>query len=84
MEDKLISIPAENIQMEFEVEGQSYVVFTNSDAPNEGDLLYFAKKEILEDGTIFIRDIQSDEEYAQVEKEFNKILDLMEDDENEN
>lgn len=81
MENELIEISKENIYLEFNFKDQAYVVISKSQDLQEGDEISIAKMDLL-DGERIIRNIESDEEYEEVEKEFERILDeYMEDDE---
>ena len=81
MENILIDIPEENIYLEFNFKNQAYVVISNSQDLQEGDEISIAKLDFL-DGERIIRNIESDEEYQEVEKEYERVLEkYMEDDE---
>lgn len=81
MENNLIEIPEENIYLEFNFKNQAYVVISNSQDLQEGDEISIAKLDFL-DGERIIRNIESDEEYQEVEKEYERVLEkYMEDDE---
>ena len=76
MNEELIQIPEENILMEFYIEDQEYVVFTET--PEEEEyLIYFAKRDYLEEHYI-LRNIESDDEYNMVLAKYEELLALME------
>lgn len=77
MNNDLIEINEENIQMNFYIDDQEYVVLTEKPEINEGDSLYFAKKEYLDNQNIIIRNIESDEEYNRVLSKYEELLSMM-------
>lgn len=79
MNKELIEINEENIQMNFYIDDQEYVVLTEKPEINEGDSLYFAKKEYLDSQNIIIRNIESDEEYNRVVSKYEELISMMED-----
>ena len=81
MNNELINIPDENIVMEFQINGQNYVVLSNYEELQEDDVVFFAKKDFIENGDCIIRDIESDEEYNEVIKVYEKIINGFEEDE---
>lgn len=82
MNNNLIEFSEENIFLEFELEDQRYVVISQSPDLVEGDEIYLAKIDIVDNERI-IRSIESDEEYQEVEKEYERIVEeYLEDDEN--
>lgn len=77
MENTIINIESKYIKYRFLYNEQRYVLICLVDEPSEDDEMYLAKEEILEDGTVIIRNIESDEEYIRVEEEFERqMLDL--------
>lgn len=74
MENELVEISEENIYLEFNFKDQVYVVISKSQDLQEGDEICIAKMDLL-DGERIIRNIESDEEYEEVEREFERILD---------
>ena len=80
MFDEVIEIPEENIFMDFELDGQKFIVFSNSPELNEGDDVFFAKQDIV-DGVRLIRNIEDDEEFAKVEAEYERRLEILGEDE---
>ena len=74
MTEKLINIPKQNIQLEFKLEDQSYVLLSEFPELDDDVNMYFAKLDILEDGTRFIRNIESDEEYEKVLNVYNTFM----------
>jgi len=73
MDNELMSIPEENIFLEFLFEDELYSVLSKEEVLDEGDEVYFAKVKFVDDVKVFIG-IDSDEEYNRVLGEFQKIL----------
>lgn len=73
MENGLVLIPEKNIFLEFALNKQKYIVFSKTLELQEGDKIYFAKVDYL-DGQKIARSIESDKEYIEVEKEYERIL----------
>ena len=81
MENDIIVIPEENIYLEFYFEDQMYAVISKTSELTEDSEVYFAKEDIV-DGMKLMRNIESEEEYDKVLKEYERILnDYMEDEE---
>lgn len=76
MENKLIEIKEEQIQLNFILDDTEYIVFTENEIPEEGDDLYFAKINYLDDGEEFLVNL-SDEEYEKAKKEYESYLELV-------
>ena len=79
MNNDLIEINEENIQMNFYIDDQEYVVLTEKPEINEGDALYFAKKEYLDSQSIILRNIENNEEYNRVLSKYEELINMMED-----
>ena len=83
MENSIIEISDENIFLEFNYKDQMYVVISNSTNLDEDDEVCIAKIDFIDEQRI-IRNIESDEEYEEVEKEYERILgEYLEDEEND-
>ncbi len=80
MFDEIVEIPEENIFMEFELDGKKIVVFSNSEELDEGAEVFFAKENEM-DGERIIRNIEDREEYERVVAEYERLLSLIEEDE---
>lgn len=80
MFDEIIEIPEENIFMDFELDGQKFIVFSNSSELEEDDEIFFAKENTV-DGIRIIRNIEDNEEYEKAVAEYERRLDLFGDDE---
>lgn len=76
MFDEVITIPKENIFMNFVLDNQNYVVFSNNPELNEGDDIFFAKEDYMDEIKI-IRNIEDRNELEKVENEYNRILNLL-------
>lgn len=83
MEEKLIQIPNENIIICFYIEQQEYIVFADNPEIVEGDQIYFAKREYINDETSIIRNIENEDTYNTVTTKYQSILQNMEEKENE-
>lgn len=83
MIDKIISVPKQNIHFQFKLEEQSYVLLSDVPELDEDVNVYFAKLDILEDGTRFIRNIESDDEYEKVLKFYNEFINNIGDSDDE-
>lgn len=80
MFDEIIEIPDENVFMEFELDGNKIVVFSDKDELDEGDVVFFSKENEIE-GERVIRNIEDREEYERVVAEYERLLSLIEEDE---
>lgn len=76
-ENSLMEISMNNVAFQFNLNNQTYVLITE-DEEMDSDEGYLAKLEELEDGTLFIRAIDDEEEYKIAETEFNKLIDELE------
>lgn len=83
MDKDLIQIPDENIHMSFHINDQEYIVLSESQELNEGDDIYFAKRDRFHGGNSIIRSIESDEEYNSVINKYDEIINAMEENEYE-
>ena len=83
MENQLITIPTENIICEFELEDNHYCAFSETEELIEGENMYFAKMDELDDEFVILRNIESDEEYARVLQKYNEITNLIGDEDYE-
>ena len=82
MENNLIQFEDENVLMRFLMGKQEYVVLCENENVQEGDDIYFAKLDITDDGIPIVRNIEDDKEYDEVIKYYEKILnEVGEDDE---
>lgn len=85
MNNELIEILDKNVLMEFEFEEQDYVVLIDEDEYDKEEQdayrVYFAKKDYLEDGTAIVRNIEDNEQYERVLKEYEKLIQIMMEDE---
>ncbi len=84
MEDSLIQFEDENILMRFLMGDQEYAVLCENENAQEGDDIYFAKIDITDDGIPIARNIEDDKEYDAVIKYYEKILNEVGDDDEEN
>ena len=75
-DNALITIPEDNIYMEFEIGEQSYIAFSEQSSDEEELDMMFAKVDMI-DGMKIIRNIEDDAEYERVVKEFNDRLELF-------
>lgn len=69
----IIEIPEDNIYMEFSIDNQDYVVFTEDDRDTEEMSVMFAKCDVI-DGKRILRNIENNEEYEMAVNEFNRRI----------
>ena len=74
MDNLVINLEEKYVQYRFNYNGNTYVLICLQEEPTEEDEMYFAKEDVLEDGTKIIRDIESDEEYKEIRKECQKQM----------
>ncbi len=84
MGDSLIQFEDGNILMRFLMGEQEYAVLCENENAQEGDDIYFAKLNITDDGIPIVRNIEDDKEYDSVIKYYEKILNEVGDDDEEN
>lgn len=77
-DNALVRIPNENIYMEFILNNQNYVVFTDDEEDVEEMEMMFAKADFV-DGNRVLRNIESSEELEQVVQEFYRRLEWVAD-----
>lgn len=77
-DNTLAEIPEENIYMEFDINNQDYIAFSEDSEENEELNMMFAKVDIIY-GNKILRNIETSEEYESVLNEFNRRLVLIED-----
>jgi len=70
-DNEIIQIPQDKIYMEFDINNQSYIAFTEDSEEVEEMEMLFAKVDLLE-GNRILRNIETEEEYTAVINEFNK------------
>lgn len=75
-DNSIIDIPEERIYMEFLVNNQNYIAFTENSNETEEIEMMFAKVEFI-DGKKILRDICTSEEYENVVNEFKKRLEMV-------
>ena len=73
MENELIIIPEENIFLEFFIGNQMYAVISDCTQLSKDGEIYFVKIDFLNEQKI-ARNIESEKEYKEVEKEYERIL----------
>lgn len=78
MNNELIKLKQENIKYRFVLDNQVYVLISFNPDTTKSEELYFAKEDILDGQTIFIRSISSNEEYKKVVRAFEKQMREME------
>ena len=84
MENLIINVEEEHIKYRFQYKNNVYVLISFSKELIENEDVYFAKQDVLEDGTIIIRNIESDSEFKEVKREFKKqMIDIGEDEDDE-
>lgn len=85
MDNNLIIVNDENIIMQFRIDDgdQEYIVYSDTPGPSDDDTVYFAKINMTEEGYNVMRNIENDEEYRKVLEQYNKIIEAMGDDSNE-
>ena len=76
--DTIIEIPEEKIYMEFNINNQNYIAFTEDPPETEEMEMIFAKVNFI-DGNKVIRNIETTEEYETVVNEFYRRLELVSD-----
>ena len=81
MENQLLEIPEKNIFLEFVLDGQLYAVLSKEEELDEGSEIYFAKVEYLDEIKI-IRNIENDNEYEKVLREYERLCDTYGEGEN--
>ena len=72
----VIEIPEEKIYMEFNVNNNNYIAFTEDSNDKEEMEMMFAKVDFM-DGNKILRNIEKAEEYEIVINEFNRRLELV-------
>jgi len=75
-DNEIIQIPQDKIYMEFDINNQSYIAFTEDSEEVEEMEMLFAKVDLLE-GNRILRNIETEEEYTAVINEFNKRLQIV-------
>lgn len=75
--NSIIEIPDENIYMEFKLNGQDYMAFSDDNDSEEMNMM-FAKVDYLDDSKI-LRNIEDKNELQDVINEFNRRLVFMAD-----
>ena len=83
MDKKTIGISLENIKFNFELNSERYFLISQNDYEEDEENLFFVKMHLLEDGSIYFKEIESDEEYNQVLIKFEEIMSLVEEVTNE-
>lgn len=81
MDNLIVNLEEKHIKHRFIYNDQVYLLICLQDDPTEKDEFYFAKESYLEDGTIIVRNIEEDEEYSAVKREFQKRMIDVGDDE---
>lgn len=84
MKDSLIQFEDGNILMRFLIGEQEYAVLCENENVQEGDDIYFAKLDITDNGITILRNIEDDKEYDTVIKYYEKILNEVGDNDEEN
>lgn len=83
MDNDIITIPEENIYLEFCLNNQMYAVISKTTELSEESEVYFAKEDYDENIKI-MRNIEDEDEYNKVLKEYERIInEYMEEDEDE-
>ena len=77
-DSKLLEIPDDNIYMEFELNGQSYIAFTESSKQDLEFDMNFAKVNII-DGRRILRNIEDKVEFQRGIDEFSRRLRIIAD-----
>ena len=72
----IIEIPEQNIYMEFDIDNQNYIAFTENSSEIEEKEMMFAKVDII-NGNKILRNIETMEEYEIVVNEFNRRLEFI-------
>lgn len=75
-DNEIISIPERNVMMEFEINKQKYIAFTEEPEREELEIM-FAKSDTVS-GVNILRNIEDYEEYQIVIEQFNKRISLLE------
>lgn len=81
MGNRLIRFNEDFIHTSFVVNGKSYVVFSDTDDAQEGDILIFGKLIYLEDGTKFITEL-TEKEYEEAARKYHELVSLLRKEEN--
>ena len=83
--NNILTIPDDNIYMEFDIDNKNYIAFSENSNDVEEIEMIFAKVEYV-DGEKILRNIETDEEYQKVINEFDRRLEFItieEDNDNE-
>ena len=75
-DNAILEIPEQNIYMEFNINDQVYIAFTEDSEDVEELEMMFAKVDFIE-GNKILRNIQTEKEYEIVINEFNRRLELI-------
>ena len=78
VDNTVLKIPEDNIYMEFYVNNKNYIAFTEDSKETEEMEMMFAKVEFI-DGNKVLRNIQIEDEYESVVREFYRRLELVSD-----
>lgn len=76
MDNQLIEIRDEDILMQFRMDEQEYVVLCDTEEADEGDTIYFAKIDKIENNFV-IRNIEDEDEYNRVISCYEEIIEGM-------
>ncbi len=76
-DNTILEIPDDNIYMEFDIDNNSYIAFTENSKEDDEFEIMFAKLNVI-DGNKILRNIENDLEYQNVVNEFNRRLSLVE------
>ena len=77
-DSSIMNVPEDNIYMEFELDGQNYVAFTEDQETNEELNMMFAKVSLLDESRI-LRNVEDRIEYEKVVQEFYRRLKYISD-----
>lgn len=75
-DNSIVEIPEENVYMEFVLNDQTYIAFSEGNDEDEEIKMLFAKVENM-DGKKILRNIETEEELETVLNEFYKNIDCL-------
>lgn len=75
-DNSIVEIPEENVYMEFVLNDQTYIAFSEGNDEDEEVKMLFAKVEKM-DGKKILRNIETEEELETVLNEFYKNIDCL-------
>ena len=75
-DNSIVEIPEDNVYMEFVLNDQTYIAFSEGNDEDEEVKMLFAKVEMM-DGKKILRNIETEEELDTVLNEFYKNIDCL-------